>query len=613
VGEFCGIDPEGAKVILSSLQADQATVPNLVPAVRQGLDSGSVHVPSEVVAEARDAHRKLDAYRAFLDFWAKDLDWRIKYIVNDPDRKDGEHGGVSADDFPVDHRVSEAAGKDQGDRLRKLIESYLGQMDPYGSPVSEKEARDALLAEIAKLREHSGDPAFAAALVASLGGAKVRELFENYTMDIGVKPDGDGRHATHPEVIERIKRELGPLAEAFYAADHAGLLPHDIRKEVLALSPYTLSIFLRLGPQDMNFVNQAAKVILDSPDVPSRIGAIHNLVLSLKDTNPLILLQLLDDEEYANKIFDPQQFAYSPGYGPNLAAALDKAFASANPGSPVHQFAMANIIKLYQNEAFRTDLAKNPELAKTLAEGFKPYLAYAAYLQAQDLGANYEKPPTIPTPGAPQLPGISADQIAVFFGGIVQEEGARNVLLAEAMRLMKDGQLADFLAHPENIKPGTSESAEFQRRMLSDLGIVSLVLQGVKVADLDYEEKKKVMADTMKTLVVGYATMPFGGWGPVVDVGSGGATGPASEELAAFILRNQGFEDINPEDFRDELRKKYAAAVRESLELQNGKLPPDKQLSAENIDGIVRNAEAHFNSSVLVEIEEIAQTIKKGN
>jgi hypothetical protein len=508
-----------------------------------------------------------------------------------------------------DRAGSEAAGRRDGDSLRKAMEEYdrwkpMPGVGGIGVLEKQKETKDALLAELNKVSQHRDDPAYAAALLSTVGKDNLKELFESYPISYGAT--NQDHHAMVPGAMEQMKKELGPLVETFYTADKSGMLSPEVRQEMLNLSPQALSTFLRMGPQDRDFSRDAGKVILGSPPVPSRDSAVHNFLLSYPD--PRVLLELAADEKRAGALLNFSGLAYSGDYPQVLARQLGAAFESDLPGSSDHQAAMGNVIKLTQDGDLRTAIGGEPELAAALAESFKPYIKDASFLQAQDLAANYEQPVAIRPHDGPKLPsGIGTDEIATFFGALVRSEPAREILAEEVGEQVQSGALAEFFSKPENLQDDRILSPEFRERLLSDLGLVSLYAQGIKVSDLDDDAKRAFMASTINTLLVGYGTLPFGKSGPVVAVGvdpAAGASLPVSQKLTDLIM---GKDDISPEDFRQELKKEFAGAFLAVLNEQNSKLPPDQRLSADNVAEIGRIAEDAFNSAVLVEIQEIAQ------
>ena len=407
------------------------------------------------------------------------------------------------------------------------------------------------------MSQHRDDPAYSAALLETVGKDKLREIFEGEPMSRGAT--NEDHHPLHEGPMKQMKEDLGPLAETFYTAERSGTLPPEIRQEMLKMDPQALSTFLRTRPQSADFTRDAGKVILDSPAVPSRDSAVHNFLLSYPQ--PSVLLELAADEKRAGALLNFSGLAYSHN-GELLARSLGAAFKSDLPGSPDHQAAMANVIKLTENKDLRSAMAGEPKLAEMLAENFKPYLQHASYLQAKDLSENYEQPVGIRPHDGPQLPSdIGTDEIATFFGALVRTEPGRKILQEEALKQVQSGGLAEFFSKPENLKDDRILSPEFRERLLSDLGLVSLFAQGVKVSDLDDEAKRAFMVTTINTLMVGYLTVPFGWHGPAVAVGLdpvGGVTVPLSEKLNNLIM---GKDDISPEAFRKEMKKEFAGRV----------------------------------------------------
>ena len=524
-------------------------------------------------------------------------------LVADPggdgDRSMAARVKAGGPDVQPNRAQSDAAGRQDGASLRAAIDNY-DRTRVSWDEMDKKKAHDQLQTEMGKLKQHTDDPAYSAALMSVVGSDGMREMFERDP--VGYVRPGDNQATPDPQ-IESMRDEFAPLANAFYTADKSGQLPDQIRQEVLSLPPPALARFLRMGPEDPAFAKQAAEKILDAPAVPYRDGAVHDLLKSYQD--PHLLLELAGNEKYAKELFDPNALHYSQGYEKTLISELGAALYSSAPGAPDHQAAMGNLIKLAASNngdsEFRKEIERSPELAKMLAEHLEPYLPGAAYAQANELAGAY-KDVKIPPFGGPTLPpGVSSDDVAQFIGGLIQHKDVRDGLIAKATDLARNGQVADFLNHPENLKNGLSETGNFRGRALADLGLVSLVMQGISVSHLDHNQQKAELSNLLNNYGVGLATSATGPAGPFIQ----DATQPAADQIAEFMLKYHNMNDISPSDYHAQLGQKFSDLFSAALEAHNQQLPPDQRLDRDHISGIENNYKDTFDAVVLDRIEHL--------
>jgi hypothetical protein len=512
-------------------------------------------------------------------------------------------------DVLPDRAGSEAAGRADGESLRRAMEEYDLVAPSGGSDMGMQgmiqERKQKLLDELAKLEDHAGDPAYAAALLEKVGADKVRALLETYPIPFGA--DADDPNAMSSVSMQQMQEELSPLGDAFYAADKSGMLSPEVRNQVLELSPNSLSVFLRLGPQDPAFFRDAAKAIMDEPSSRSRSSAMHNMLLAYP--TPQTLLELVADKKYAKELLSFDPLAMSRDYGKDLAFQLGAALKAEPPGSPQHQAAMTNIIDLAQSSSTRDLISDQPELATTLAENFTPYLEHAAWLQGRDISHNtYQDKIAIPPHDGPVLPpDVTADDVANFFGGLVGAKPARDVLQAEATRLVQDGHLAEMFSHPENLTDDAVLSDDFRARLTADLSAATLFVQGAKRSDMDDEAKKAFVGMAINTLATGYATLALGPYGPPVSVAVDPVTSPAAKALADLLIHPN---DLDSEAYLDQVRVAFGETVKEVINKQVAALPPEQRnaresLSPRNIEEVGNIAMDAFTASVIGEIRKM--------
>jgi hypothetical protein len=513
-------------------------------------------------------------------------------------------------DVLPDRAGSEAAGRNDGESLRKAMEDYELVMPGTGRPMGNEgmiqDRREALLAEVQKVSQHASDPAYAAALLEKVGAENLRSLFEinprRYSSGLeDPRPIDDG-------VMQEMRRELAPLADAFYAADKSGMLSPEIRNEMLDMDRHSLSVFLRLGPQDGAFEKEAAKAILDQPPSLQQTSAIHNMLLAYPDSGTL--LELAADPDYAKKLISFQALApRGEDYGNLLAKHLGAAFQSEPPGSPNHERAVANMIDIMQNGDMRKVIGGEHELATTLAKGFAPYLEHAGWLQGRDISKNsydsrYGMPPH---DGPAMLPDVTANEIANFMGGLINAKPARDLLQAEATKIVQDGELAKYFSDPSNLTDDAILRPEFRSAMISDLSVASLLVQGAKVSDLDDEAKKAFVGMAVNTLAVGYATAILGPAGPPVEVALDPLTSPMAKQLADLVVDQNDFDS---DEYMDKVSVAFGGAVQEMIDKRVSALPPEQRNRPETLDPVnsaqvFEIAKTTFTDAVVHEIREM--------
>jgi hypothetical protein len=512
-------------------------------------------------------------------------------------------------DVLPDRAGSEAAGRADGDSLREAMEAYdqvIGAQGT-GNDILVAERRQVLLAEVDKVKQHAGDPAYAAALLDKVGAENLRMLFEINPRRYGASVEDPLATASGP--MQEMQQQLGPLADAFYAADKSGMLSPEVRSEMLDMDRHSLSVFLRMGPQDGAFEMDAAKRILEPPSSPQQVSATHNMLLAYPDAGNL--LELAADPKYAKQLLSFEALATSGGYGGVLAKQLDAALQAEPPGSPTHERAMANIIDIAQDPELRKLLSSQPELATTLAEGFTPYLEHAGWLQGQDISKNsydsrYEMPPH---DGPRMKDDVTANEIANFLGGLVNAKPARDLLQAEATKIVQTGELSKYFSDPANLTDDAILRPEFRAAMISDLSVASLLVQGAKVSDLDDEAKKAFVGMAVNTLAVGYATAILGPAGPPVEVALDPLTSPMAKKLADLVVHQNDFDS---DEYMDQVSVAFGGAVQEMIDKRVGQLPPEQRSRPDSLDPVNSGqvfeiAKTTFTDAVVHEIQEMVK------
>ncbi|WP_143590920.1 hypothetical protein [Thermoactinospora rubra] len=585
MGELVGINPEGAKKLLAAMKkARDALNGDLLG---EPLKYGLRVAQSDATAEAQASPKRYGDYAGILDKWIKDLNRRIEIISNIPPAGLGHDGNKVTATIPLTaeaRRQAEADAKELADAWKEYLRE---RNNPMGTRYTA--ARQRLLDALKKSGAQVHDPEYAEIYLKHLGADTLKDIVDQFT-EFG-RPD-------NPYVTggnyDYFKEYLGGLSMMVATADRAGTLPKDVRDRLLETQPVNLAVFMRLAPHTPQLLADATKRILSHSGSPVGDLALAQIMHALK-ANPHAMQLVLADPEAVKKLTSSSITLHDKDYFKNLNEALNNATKPGAGDPAALKAAWAGILKASGDEHWRGDLNSHPELARTLAENFKPYLRWAAHEQAKEFGKTYE----LNIPGLPKdaltLDGVSLDDVKNFIGAVSTDAQARGILLAEAQRLAASGQ-SRFMITPERLKSGDLEDPAFQAALAQDQAMLALILGGVQRAKLDGDARRAANTEVLKTLVVGYLTMPFKAYGPVVDVATNPLTSKAAKDLVDWIHDKMGDTETDPEEFYEKFTEAYRAEALAYLKEQAAKLPEGERPSEADLKGMANQLVFQFEA-----------------
>lgn len=582
MGEFVGIDPDGARKLLDAMKKARE---GLNGELGEPLKYGLRVAQSDGTAEAHASPKRYGDYAALLDKWIKDLDRRIAIITNMPKADLGRDGNKVTATLPTPEEAA-GNGKNAADALTKAWDEYQKSMGL--SDYAQK--RQAFLDALKKYGAQAHDPEFATAFLKQFGADKLNTLLQTF-MDTG-RPDNrylvDGNY-------QFWKETLAPLATMIGVSDKAGMLPDDFRKELLKTDIGTLSVFLRMAPQSERMARDVFKIAWDHRHTPDGKLAMTQIP-EIISNHPKFGQEILVNDEYRNWLLNGSNWTTYGDYGKSLGPLFRTTLAPGAGDPALQQKIWPEIIRKSNDESFRGLINRSPDVAQALAENFRPYLLWAADKQAREFGKDMNLPfKPLPNGTATLDNGLSLDDIKNFMGMVNTDDKARNILLAEAKKLMDGGQGMRLIT-PEVVKKGELENLDLQAALAQDQALLALMLAGVQRASIDGDNRRAQTADALKGLVVGYLTMPAGPAGPVVDVGTSGMTTPAFKWLTDKYFDAVGDKEYDPEEFYNDFKKAYREQTLEYLRYQSNQLPVGERPSEDKLQAMANQLYDHFRA-----------------
>ncbi|NUT39280.1 MAG: hypothetical protein HOV86_04770 [Thermoactinospora sp.] len=508
--EFVGLNPGAATKLATALKTAAESAGPLKGALSGGIAEAGAAFPSG----ARGAEQ-IGQCGTFLSDSERDLKWRIQTIQSVPGAR-RVRDDFRVADFPYSSAdAAKRAGEDEAQKLKDAWAAY------------EKDPRMSNFDEMLKLlkSDQMKDPAFAAGFLNKLGHKAYGDIMAKW-MEYNKDPYGKG---LTPKELEEFKKELGPLVDAFAAADAAGLVP-DLRKHMLTTpGPDVMTALLAAAPQSKEFIVEAGKYLASA--VTGHTGPEDNWRLywffKALDENPEAFQALLaTDQETADRLLQPAvlEEGRPPGLDALVSGAIAKALTGGLPG-PERRKALAHAAAAYTDS-----FAKDPVLKKALADALNTELGdpktgrEAFQTLAKALSARGLKPEALDDAeinaivakyAATWLPEIAAltasrndkelgylnpgkgwdnlseKDLTNLIAGIFQRPEGRQTL-SDGMRLLT-GSLdmgGGDLNNPEDRKKFTLAMAQ-----LGALG--SLMVGAVHDIDLSEEDRRKIVVETL--------------------------------------------------------------------------------------------------------------------
>ncbi|GAA1624936.1 hypothetical protein GCM10009733_022010 [Nonomuraea maheshkhaliensis] len=294
MGEFVGIDPRWAQELIRRMEAGKGVLGR----TRPGLDAA--------IAEAGQdwaGHRGTTAMRRAWEFYhesQQDLKWRVDTLEQlVPVRERGMLTGT----FPFG---SETEAVLAAERTARAVLQALDRPET-GAEASGEEAGGVVDRALAGAEGRTGDPAYAAALLAAIGPDAFTRLLSGHAA-----PDSDGR----------------VLAEAFASAERTGRLGDEWYELVDSAPPGVLTNLVTLAGQSGAMLNRVATGLLGRPPAP---GWSPRALVRAYEGDPLAFQQLLaEHQDEARVLLDAA--AGDPGCAEPLASAVHEAL---KPGAGV--------------------------------------------------------------------------------------------------------------------------------------------------------------------------------------------------------------------------------------------------------------------------------------
>ncbi|MFI7453972.1 hypothetical protein ACIBQX_41235 [Nonomuraea sp. NPDC049714] len=550
MGEFVGIDPSGAGMLIKHLERAKAALGR----TRPPLESAITEAGADWAGGAGTAamHRTW----AFFDDSQRDLKWRIATITRMEDtRLDGR---FLTGTLPFASRAEAAEkGRSAGAVLLAILAVHLAE----GSPESWRRVEAAMTAA----GQGAIDPAYAQALLTALGPKTYSLLFSQW-MDVNVNGP---RRGLSPEELERARASLGPLAELYATADTDGRLGGDWDDELLK-HPAMLSAMLALGKQSPKFHDRAGRELLrlgtagHQPSSPHLDWNSYWLVKAF-DADPDALRRLLaGDKEAASLLLRPGLVKLNgmPGFEDVLASALDKALGRGDEGERTR--ALFNVVNALGAEGAdevggHFDSLKNSPINEVLARKVVPYLGELGLGHAKETAEG-----ALPGQFAPAPPwnGLKVDVGSRFIGAVMQDPAAVKILQAESQKYVQGLDIGKF--HPFGDE---AERHEYTVRSAKAGGLASLLLSGSTHVEWNDDQTNEFIAEVL-TMPVGYAINKW--WNiraPVVatgrDQGVDQAKGDISDLLQDYM---DGKTPLTAKEVADALIDKQHAWTLRALE-----------------------------------------------
>ncbi|MDX3228316.1 hypothetical protein [Streptomyces sp. ME19-01-6] len=529
--------------------------------------SGMSEAGADLDGNARAADQALQHYQRFLDSWTQDLRWRIQYI-------EAMTGGSAFDrtrytaDLPYEsvqqaQQQGAAAGTAEGRRLKQLWAQC------HNNPTTLPQ----LAAELAKLGPYRYEPYYAGALLKALGKDAFHQILATHISPSAgmAQANGEGKG------LQRLRGEVGPLADLFAAADRGGTLPLSVRKESLqGLQPHELAIFLRLseGHSD-RFALDAARRILDAPLVTfsgrdaSDRAASRLILLKELERRPGVVQLFLHSAKDTRALYLPDivHFGRLGEYQKELANVLRGALANDAGSLASRQQAWTNLIKVGGEPPIRQMMAQSPDLAKALVEGMKPYIPWLSFMagsNARDL-----KPEQVAryAPHTPIIPGLDTNpqdffpDVRDFLAGLISNADGRMALKNAAYQNMDEHRALspaaiERLRHLSDHDSQSHFWEDMKGAQATETGFVGLLLRAGKVTKINHDAQVDFVNDLLG-IGAGYipgVSNPFAGFGIKYGLND------PQHKLAELLVK----DNTSPK-LRSELEKTYMEKLRKQL------------------------------------------------
>ena len=599
MSEFTGLQPAGVAALLRRMNQDKATLPALVSAVR----AGAGRAGPDLDDAARAADQILQRYLHLLDYWIRDLSWRLRFMqASEGSTWPGDRSMLGANlpyaDLGQAQRDGGAAGKAAGERLRGMWEALSGLEGDQ-----RHRALQQFRAELARTGVYQHEPHYAAALLRALG----RKDFGRILSD-AVAP-GTGVDTNSAAGLNRLRASLGPLANMFATADAAGTLPADVRAEALRKNAPTLAAFLRVGNHTDAFAADAAKRILTTPRPTDPVNepdwqAARLALLDELWRRPGVAQALLADPNLRPKLLDPDLFRLVAGGGRQ----------ADNPGHPIdHQYDLAAVLWRALGPTVGSETARQkvwagiirdrrlrgalpPDLAEALAGRLRRYFPHISGVQARESGH------PVAAAGGPALPShVTAADFGNFFSSLVRtNEGKTEVTKAVRDYLAARDPLKGIVFDDGEIDFKGGAPGPFDRALAEQAGILGAVFRGIRDADLRRDEEVDFIAGMLSW---SYGFTPIGI--PPVDTVTENLRKDIAEKLA-HPGANPGLENALLAVYQQHLRQGLAAMRAEHVRRHGEENTPSPQKFQEwenhvmtTLRGMVFDAERRARSENL--------------
>ncbi|MFI6499015.1 hypothetical protein [Nonomuraea typhae] len=470
MGEFAGIDPNQAE----QLRREMADGKDILGRTRYGLETAIAEAGPAWTGPAGVAalHRSW----AFFDDTQRDLKWRLDTLK--------QTGGSSGDGLLSGYMLfgSETQATRAGKTDAGGIAEALKQLTIENSPETWRK----VIAATAPTKEKLNDPAYAAALLNTLGPDRFRALFMHWVRDKGPAMD----KGLPPATLEQGRSSLGPLAQAYANAERAGRLGEPwLGTFVEATQPGVLTALMAMSKPSGGLLNRVAQRVLGRPltaDLPTSPNWNLNALVAAYTADPLALQALLaDDKNAAGWLLHPQRARMSgiTDFEDKLAAVLGQALNPDAGTDAVRDRAWFHIISAMGAEGTpwiggSWGAIKDSPVSRTLAGNVAPYLDQLA--RGQSMRDSPELKAVFPVSPWDTL---DPDDASRFIGGLMQDKDA-------AKTLMKASQDYTLSLDIGRFRPFADETAQdhYTSRAALAGGAANLMLSGSTHAEWSDDE-----------------------------------------------------------------------------------------------------------------------------
>ncbi|MGP4097165.1 hypothetical protein [Nonomuraea sp. KM90] len=484
MGEFVGIDPLGAEKLIRQMEMGK----DILGRTRPGIEAA--------IAEAGEEWAGREGVTAMHRTWAffhesqQDLKWRVetlKRIV--PTQQKGMLTGTLP--FSSQAEAAQAAKKDAA-----AIVEALKHHDQYLSGQSWNEVEKALAA----LKGRTGDPAYAAALLAALGPETFQKLLRDWMNTLAA---GD-RRGLSPDALKRADAASpGLLAEAFASAERSGRLGNEWQKMVETAPSDILTTLIGLAPQSGTFLNKVASNLLNRPPNSDAYPTdpnwnLYNLAKAFAANPEAFQRFLAEHRKESGVLLDAYTIRSTgvPAYEEALADALHGALKPGTGTDNVRDQAWLSVINsigaehsLWVGGSLGT-FADSP-ISRMLAQDIRPILDHLARGQAQ------RNSPDLPHVGArPPWDKLDPAVSARFMGALMQDPIAADTLAKAAKEYIKELDMGRF--HP--LDPDLYKREAHMNLAARTGALTNLLLSGATYAEWSDDEYAEQIA--------GYMLMP---------------------------------------------------------------------------------------------------------